>query len=93
MARQGIGAWLDVATVHKYLQGKHRWSASNRTLLQQALAAYGYTIPQKGTLDKETLRVISAYQIHFRPSNFTGVADKETETIAQALVEKHCNPI
>ncbi|MEN3258797.1 N-acetylmuramoyl-L-alanine amidase [Sodalis endosymbiont of Spalangia cameroni] len=92
MAQQGIGAWPDAATVDNYLQGKHRWSAGNVTLIQQALAAYGYTIPQTGTLDKETLRVISAFQMHFRPSNFTGVADKETEAIARALVEKYGNP-
>lgn len=92
MAQQGIGAWPDAATVEKYLQGKHRWSPGNVAVIQQALAAYGYTIPQTGNLDKEMLRVISAFQMHFRPSNFTGVADKETEAIAQALVEKYCNP-
>ncbi|WP_406703180.1 N-acetylmuramoyl-L-alanine amidase [Sodalis sp.] len=92
MAQQGIGAWPDVATVDNYLQGKHRWSAGNVTLIQQALAAYGYAIPQTGTLDKETLRIISAFQMHFRPSNFMGVADKETEAIARALVKKYCNP-
>ncbi|MGL9774340.1 MAG: N-acetylmuramoyl-L-alanine amidase [Sodalis sp. (in: enterobacteria)] len=93
MAQQGIGAWPDAATVTKYLHGKHRWAAGDVAAIQQALAAYGYTIPQTGKMDPETRRVISAFRMHFRPSNITGVADMETEAIALALVEKYCTPI
>lgn len=89
LAQQGIGAWPDTATVTKYLQGKHRWSAGNIVIIQRALANYGYTIPQTGEEDDNTRRVISAFQMHFRPSNINGVADKETEAIARALVEKY----
>ncbi|UDG79915.1 N-acetylmuramoyl-L-alanine amidase [Candidatus Steffania adelgidicola] len=89
MAQQGIGAWPDTVTVKKYLQGTHRWSPGDVAVIQQALAAYGYTIPQTGNKDKETCRVIRAFQMHFRPNNFTGVADKETEAIIQALLEKY----
>lgn len=91
LAQQGIGAWPDASTVKKYSQGAHRWSPGNIAIIQKALTAYGYTLPQTGMADKETRRVISAFQMHFRPTNFTGVADKETEAIVQALVEKYCS--
>ncbi|CUX96617.1 N-acetylmuramoyl-L-alanine amidase [Candidatus Doolittlea endobia] len=90
MAQQGVGAWPDAETVTKYLQGKHRWSSGDVMIIQQALAAYGYTIPKTGKMNSETQRVISAFQMHFRPRNITGVADMETEAIARALVEKYC---
>ncbi|MCR3755877.1 MAG: N-acetylmuramoyl-L-alanine amidase D [Sodalis sp. Psp] len=91
LAQQGIGAWPDTSTVEKYSHGVHRWSSGNVAVIQKALATYGYALPQTGVADEETRRVISAFQMHFRPTNFTGVADKETEAIAQALVEKYCN--
>ncbi|WP_044104662.1 N-acetylmuramoyl-L-alanine amidase [secondary endosymbiont of Ctenarytaina eucalypti] len=91
LAKRGVGAWPDDATLKKHLQRKHRCSSGSVALIQQALGTYGYTIPQTGTLDQETLRVISAFQMHFRPSNCTGAADKETEAIAKALVEKYCH--
>lgn len=91
LAQQGIGAWPDASTVKKYFQGAHRWSPGNVAVIQKALAAYGYTLPQTGVVDQETSRVISAFQMHFRPTNFTGIADKETEAIAQGLVEKYCS--
>lgn len=89
LAQQGIGAWPDAATVEKYLQGEHRCSVGNIVVIQRALATYGYGIPQTGTEDEDTRRVISAFQMHFRPQNTSGIADKETEAIALALVEKY----
>jgi N-acetylmuramoyl-L-alanine amidase len=40
-------------------------------------------------LDADTLRTISAFQMHFRPSDFSGKPDAQTEAIAMALVEKY----
>lgn len=45
--------------------------------------------PQNGQLDTETRQVIKAFQMHFRPQDFSGVPDVETEAIALALVEKY----
>lgn len=89
LAKLGIGAWPDPQTVREYLAGHHPWSPGNVRVIQQALAAYGYTLPQTGEKDPETLKVISAFQMHFRPSNFSGVPDKQTEAIARALVTKY----
>ncbi len=34
-------------------------------------------------------RVIIAFQMHFRPQRWDGVADAQTEAIAEALLEKY----
>ncbi|CNI10003.1 N-acetylmuramoyl-L-alanine amidase [Yersinia pekkanenii] len=89
LAEKGIGAWPDDATVAKYIDGRNKQDVASVAIIQQALARYGYQIPQSGELDDETGQVIKAFQMHFRPQNFSGVPDVETEAIALALVEKY----
>ncbi|AJJ57383.1 N-acetylmuramoyl-L-alanine amidase [Yersinia pseudotuberculosis] len=89
LAEKGVGAWPDDATVAKYIGGRDKKGAASVAVIQQALAAYGYKIPQNGQLDTETRQVIKAFQMHFRPQDFSGVPDVETEAIALALVEKY----
>ncbi|QHB32442.1 N-acetylmuramoyl-L-alanine amidase [Yersinia canariae] len=89
LAEQGIGAWPDDATVTKYIDGRNKNHQASVAVIQQALARYGYKIPQTGELDDETRQVIKAFQMHFRAQDFSGVPDVETEAIALALVEKY----
>ncbi|AMG68076.1 MULTISPECIES: N-acetylmuramoyl-L-alanine amidase [Providencia] len=90
LAKQGIGAWPDAATVKGYLSNRGKDEPSNVLLLQKALRFYGYAeIPLSGELDGQTQRIISAFQMHFRPRNIDGKADAETEAIALALIEKY----
>lgn len=89
LAEQGIGAWPDDATVSKYIDGREIHDTASVAIIQQALARYGYKIPQSGTLDDETRQVITAFQMHFRAQDFSGTPDVETEAIALALVEKY----
>ncbi|MGT3161592.1 N-acetylmuramoyl-L-alanine amidase [Yersinia enterocolitica] len=89
LAEQGIGAWPDDATVTKYIDGRNKNDLASVAIIQQALAHYGYQIPQSGELDDETSQVIKAFQMHFRTQDFSGVPDVETEAIALALVEKY----
>ncbi len=89
LAEQGIGAWPDDATVTKYIDGRNKNDLASVAIIQQALAHYGYQIPQSGELDDETSQVIKAFQMHFRAQDFSGVPDVETEAIALALVEKY----
>lgn len=89
LALLGIGAWPDDATVTKYIDGRNKRDMASVNVIQQALARYGYQIPQSGELDDETKQVIKAFQMHFRAQDFSGVPDVETEAIALALVEKY----
>ncbi|AUX72777.1 N-acetylmuramoyl-L-alanine amidase [Erwinia pyrifoliae] len=89
LAEQGIGAWPDSSTVQRYLAGRSHYAAGSVRKIQTDLASYGYTIPQTGINDEKTRKAIAAFQMHFRPTNFSGVADAETEAIAAALVAKY----
>lgn len=89
LADEGIGAWPDSATVQQFLAGRSRYDAGSISKIQADLARYGYSIPQTGVMDASTRQVIAAFQMHFRPMNYSGMADAETEAIAAALVEKY----
>lgn len=54
--------------------------------LQEALAAYGYTIPASGQYDSATRDVVAAFQRHFRPALVDGVADPSTLVTLEDLL-------
>ena len=58
-------------------------------LLQRALNAYGYRIEETGENDAQTRFVVRAFQMHYRPSNWSGQTDAETAAILFALLEKY----
>ena len=89
LAQEGIGAWPDDEDVRSFLAGRRPYASVNVRSIQNILRRYGYTIPQTGRLDKNTQRVISAFQAHFRPENIEGKPDAQTEAIARALVKKY----
>lgn len=84
----GIGAWYDeerVKELHNQLQNQEL----NILKLQQDLKRYGYALEESGVLDEQTQKVIRAFQMHFRPSNHSGVPDTETLAILKNLLEKY----
>ncbi|MBJ3816336.1 N-acetylmuramoyl-L-alanine amidase [Shimwellia pseudoproteus] len=88
LARQGIGAWPDPQRVQFYLQGRARNAAVDSQPLLALLARYGYQLAP-GMTDAQQRRVITAFQMHFRPARYDGEADAETQAIAEALLEKY----
>ena len=75
---------------HKYLSGRLLNAPVNVLNVQKQLRRYGYDrIPLRGILDEDTRKTISAFQIHFRPTNTDGTPDAETEAIAMALNEQY----
>ncbi|MCY4128862.1 MAG: N-acetylmuramoyl-L-alanine amidase [Gammaproteobacteria bacterium] len=84
----GIGAWYDEDTVQRYLK-RFEQRGVNLELLQKALATYGYDVAETGELDKRTEYAIRAFQMHFRPSDWSGQPDAETAAIVFALLEKY----
>lgn len=85
---RGIGAWYDEDAMRRYLKRFER-QAVDLSLLQKALAAYGYDVDETGELDKPTHYAIRAFQMHFRPSDWSGQPDAETAAILFALLEKY----
>jgi N-acetylmuramoyl-L-alanine amidase len=85
----GIGAWPDDATVAAHLAGRDPKAPVDVRALQDKLKRYGYDIATDGVLDDKTRRVIGAFQMHFRPADYSGDADAQTDAIAQALLDKY----
>ena len=84
----GIGAWYDVETVRRY-RSRFKTHPVELFLLQKALVTYGYEAQETGKLDKHTYLALRAFQMHFRPSNWSGQPDAETAAILFALLEKY----
>jgi N-acetylmuramoyl-L-alanine amidase len=85
----GVGAWPDAATVTAELAGRAPDAPADVAALQSKLARYGYEIATDGVFDERTRRVFAAFQMHFRPRDYSGVPDAETDAIAQALLDKY----
>ncbi|MFF7707204.1 N-acetylmuramoyl-L-alanine amidase [Pseudomonas sp. NPDC007930] len=85
LAQAGFGVWPDEAAV---AQQKARFDINppSVTWYQEQLARLGYAIPQSGTLDVQTQRVIGAFQMHYRPQRFDGVPDAQTAALVQVLL-------
>lgn len=85
----GIGAWPDAPTVAAHLVGRDPKSLVDVAALEQKLQRYGYDTATDGVLDDRARRVIGAFQMHFRPADYAGNPDAETDAIAQALLDKY----
>jgi N-acetylmuramoyl-L-alanine amidase len=85
----GIGAWPDAATVARHLAGSDPKAPADVQALQEKLQRYGYDVATDGILDDKTRRVFAAFQMHFRPSDYAGDADAESDAIAAALLDKY----
>ena len=85
---RGIGAWYDEDTVQRY---RERFEAQppSLALLQRGLAAYGYDVDDTGEHDARTRLALRAFQMHFRPSDWSGRPDAETAAIVFALLKKY----
>lgn len=85
---RGIGAWPDELLTAKYLA---QFSAELPAVetVQAALLALGYQIEVTGEFDKQTRFAARAFQLHFRPSDYTGDVDTETVALLWALLEEY----
>lgn len=83
----GVGAWFDEETKQKYVeQFSHALPAKND--ITGMLKRYGYDTSGAGS-DAGYARLIRAFQLHFRPDNYSGRLDADTAAILYALVEKY----
>ena len=83
---RGIGAWYDAKTATKYLN-QFKNNPVSVSELQCALSDYGYPIEVTGAQDIQSKFAFRAFQLHFRPSNYSGLIDNETAAILYALNE------
>lgn len=83
----GIGAWFDDETLNFY-RLYFPWQ-NNIQELQNKLSSYGYDVPSNGVFDEATQNAVNAFQMHFYPEKYDGVADVETVARLDALLEKY----
>lgn len=88
LAQQGIGAWPDDDRVAFYLNGRDPATPVDQAQLLDLLSRYGYEVKPEMT-PAQKKRVIVAFQMHFRPARWDGVADAQSLAIAEALLEKY----
>ena len=84
----GIGAWYDdqrVETLTKAL-GSLQLSID---LQQRLLGAYGYKIEATGIEDTQSQLAVRAFQMHFRPRDYSGFFDTETLARLISLLERY----
>jgi N-acetylmuramoyl-L-alanine amidase len=85
LAGEGIGVWVEVPAVIGEALSPGDCGDAVRAL-QMDLAAYGYGIDPTGDYDGRTRDVVIAFQRHFRPAKFDGVADAQTRDLLRRLL-------
>jgi len=87
LAQYGIGAWVDEEEIKEL---SHNISEpKNRAQWQEKLQDYGYNINITNKKDAQTLAVLNAFQMHFRPHAITQDMDFECYKILCALIKKY----
>ena len=90
-----IGMWYDENTKQnlcKITSEEVSYLYNNRNFIseiQEQFKDFGYEIQITGKWDKQTQKVIEAFQFHFRPNNYNGILDGETLAILKALLIKY----
>lgn len=85
LADAGLSEWPDAAlaaikrSTYEVVKPDAEW-------FQQRLQCVGYGIQRTGQLDEQTKRTLAAFQMHFRPADFSGNPDAETAGLLDAIV-------
>ena len=86
LADEGLIVWPDANAV---AQRRPAFEAQLPDVLwfQQKLEQHGFAVPKNGELDGATRRVVSAFQMKYRPERFDGTPDAETAALLDVLVD------
>jgi N-acetylmuramoyl-L-alanine amidase len=85
--RNGVGHWTKPAPLSGSALFAHEEEGPPVRALQAALALYGYGVEITGVYDRQTRRVVGAFQRHFRPERVDGEADASTLATLKALID------
>ena len=85
LADEGLVAWPKAETVAAR-RPEFEQALPDVRWFQDMLARHGFAVPQNGELDEATTRVVSAFQMKYRPAKFDGMPDAETAAMLDALV-------
>lgn len=85
LAQNGLGRWYDETAEAAQLAQLQTQPLPDVAWFQEQLQRLGYESPQDGQLTPATRRVIAAFQMHYRPSNYDGTPDAETAAIMMSM--------
>lgn len=85
LADAGLGRWYDEAQAQRLTEQYRRRPLPSILVIQEKLRRAGYPVPATGVLDRVTERVISAFQMRYRPARHDGKPDAETLAILDSL--------
>ncbi len=88
LAQEGLGRWYDEDTVRQRIPMLRASDIGNAGYVQTLLARIGYPVVSTGTWDAQTRQVLRAFQMHYRPADIAGMADRETVAIAENLAQQ-----
>ncbi|WP_074012452.1 N-acetylmuramoyl-L-alanine amidase [Candidatus Sodalis sp. SoCistrobi] len=86
LAAAGVGVWPQAARVNYFLAGRDPQAPAAAAPILRGMAQLGYDVtpdmPQ--ALQRRALR---AFQMHYRPRDYRGLPDAETDAVLRALLE------
>ena len=85
LAAAGVGDWPHETTQPLEVEAP---SGISVPWIQAQLSAWGYGVPQTGVMDVDTQRVVTAFQMHFRPSRHDGLVDLDCTRRLQLLLHQ-----
>lgn len=85
LAERGLVAWYQPEAVAAKTLEFERDGLPAIGWFQEQLARVGYEVPRHGLLDIETTKVLKAFQMRYRPQDFSGVPDAQTAAILATL--------
>ncbi|MEX3775570.1 N-acetylmuramoyl-L-alanine amidase [Pseudomonas sp. MYb118] len=85
---KGVGAWFDDATRQAFQDRYAQTGMPERAELLKLFKTYGYDVSKASTAQGYN-QLVRAFQLHFRPANYSGVMDVETAANLAALVSKY----
>ncbi|OON59335.1 N-acetylmuramoyl-L-alanine amidase [Massilia sp. KIM] len=84
LAQEGLVKWPDAARVAAVRPVFDAW-LPDVAWFQRKLVAHGFALPQTGVLDEATRTTLGAFQMKYRPADFSGNPDAETATLLEVL--------
>ena len=85
LAEAGLGRWFNETQANQNLQKFNTRSIPDARWFQTELKRVGYGVTETGVLDGQTKAAINAFQLHYRPSQVSGLPDAETAARLLAL--------
>ncbi len=86
LADEGLIPWPDAAAV-ALRRPAFEARLPDAEWFQQKLERHGFAVPRTGELDAATRKVVSAFQMKYRPARFDGTPDAETAALLDVLVD------